>query len=388
MAMKNCRICDKYSSLKILDFGKQPIVHNLLKTKNSNYEKYEFSLGACEECNFLSLMSPISPEILYQNYFTVSSWKFQPHTSRLIELMKQILGMNKDTKILDIGCNDGSFLKELMDHGIKKVRGIEPTLDAYNLCLKDNLDVEKGFFPTVNTQKNEYDIIVFRQVLEHIIDLDTFLSGVKIALKNAGGIVIEIPDTSFNLEHLDFTLWEEHVNYFTLNTLRKLLAKHGIEIIHHERTLFSGVALTVFAQKSSEKISVQFSEDDDKKIKLFKSKFTKFKKELLKFLSLKKNVAIYGCGARSSNFVNLLGLDMIKCFIDDQKEKQNLFVPGYNIPTKAWDEKFQNFTILLGVGTENEEKVISKRNLNRDKCFSILPPSKILPQFWRNLINK
>ena len=151
--------------------------------------------------------------------------------------------------------------------------------------------------------------------------------------------------------------------------------------------MFSGVALTVFAQKSSQKINVQFSEDDDKKIKLFKSKFTKFKKELLKFLSFKKNVAIYGCGARSSNFVNLLGLDMIECFIDDQKEKQNLFVPGYNIPTKAWDEKFQNFTILLGVGTENEEKVISKRNLNVDKCFSVLPPSKRLPQFWRNIIN-
>lgn len=183
-------------------------------------------------------------------------------------------------------------------------------------------------------------------------------------------------------------MWEEHVNYFTLNTLSRLLTKHGIEIIHHERTLFSGVALTVFAQKASQKVTVEFSKDDEKKIKLFKLKFKEFKKELLKFLSSKESVVIYGCGARSSNFVNLLGLDMIECFIDDQNEKQNLFVPGYNIPTKAWNESFNNSTILLGVGTENEEKVISRRNLNKEKCFSILPPSKRLPKFWSNIINQ
>lgn len=148
-----CRICNKKSSVKILNFGKQPIVHNLQKNKNFNYKKFEFNLGACKECNFLSLMNPINPEILYQNYFTISSWKFQPHTSRLIELMKQILGMNKETKILDIGCNDGSFLEELIDQGMQNIKGVEPTLDAYNLCLKKKLDVENSFFPTSNTKK-------------------------------------------------------------------------------------------------------------------------------------------------------------------------------------------------------------------------------------------
>lgn len=236
-------------------------------------------------------------------------------------------------------------------------------------------------------KKNEYDIIVFRQVLEHIIDLDTFVFGVKEALKNDGSIVIEIPDTSWNLEKLDYALWEEHVNYFTLNTLSRLLAKHGIEIFHYERTLFSGVALTVFAKKTSQKITVNKCVDEENQIKSFKLKFKKLKKELLNFLNSQENVLIYGCGARSSNFVNLLELDMIKYFIDDQKEKQNFFVPGYNIPIKAWNESYRNYTILLGVGTENEEKVISKRNLNLEKCFSILPPSKRIPEFWNNIIH-
>ena len=37
---------------------------------------------------------------------------------------------------------------------------------------------------------------------------------------------------------------------------------------------------------------------------------------------------------------------------------------------------------------KNEEKVIMKRGLKADNFFSILPPSKHLPNFWRELINK
>ena len=93
-------------------------------------------MGLCENCNFLSLLEPIKPSVLYENYFTVSDWKFQPHTKRLIEIMSQILGMNKDTELLDIGCNDGKFLKELNGFGINNVRGIEPATDAFYMDLK------------------------------------------------------------------------------------------------------------------------------------------------------------------------------------------------------------------------------------------------------------
>ena len=67
---------------------------------------------------------------------------------------------------------------------------------------------------------------------------------------------------------------------------------------------------------------------------------------------------------------------MVKCFIDDQPEKQNLFVPGCNIPIYPWSEEFRSEVILLGVNTENENKVINKRMLIDSKTFSILPPSK------------
>ena len=61
--------------------------------------------------------------------------------------------------------------------------------------------------------------------MEHITDLDDFLEGIDFVLSEEGTLVIEIPDSSANINSLDYGLWEEHVNYFTLTTLKTLLQK-------------------------------------------------------------------------------------------------------------------------------------------------------------------
>ncbi len=382
-----CRLCGNNSNSELLNFGLQPIIHHLIKDIDESYKTYPFILGVCDNCNFLSLMNPLPANLLYnKNYFTVSDWKFQPHSIRLIDLMQQISGMNKDTKLLEIGCNDGKFLKELIDNGINDVRGIEPT-DRQDICLSKNLNVEKGFFPSTSLKEKEFDLIVTRQVLEHIIDLDLFISSAHIALKDEGTIVIEVPDITQNLECLDFGLWEEHVNYFSTNTLQKLLAKHQFEIIHYERTMFSGATLTVFAQKTSNKLNIPISYDEKNKINKFKKKYDVLKTLLHDHLNGIDDIIVYGCGARSSAFVNFFDLNMINCFVDDKKEKQNLIVPGCNLPIKPWSNDFKESFCLLGVNSENEEKLLNKRFFKRNKSFSILPPSRRIPSFWRNLIN-
>ena len=106
----------------------------------------------------------------------------------------------------------------------------------------------------------------------------------------------------------------------------------------------------------------------------------------------KGNIGIYGCGARSSTIANFLNLDdYISCFIDDQKEKQGLFVPGARLEICSKrtivDKDIKH--IILGVNAENEHSVIRSAQLNNNSISwdSILPPSRFLPQFWRQLVN-
>lgn len=388
-----CRICEKNDMESLIDLGKKPIVHHLLKNKNDSFKSYKLELGLCMHCGFMQLLHPIKPEILYENYFTISSWKRQPHVSRLIQLIDDLVCIDNSKSVLELGCNDGIFLNQLSQKGIKKCVGIEPANDAFELASKYDLDIRHGFFNEKNRTKlginnNEFDIIVFRQVLEHIENLLSFLEGVKNSLSKNGTVVIEIPDSSIHLDSLDYCLWEEHVNYFTIDTLNTLLTKFGFEIFHYETTLFSGKALTVFAQHSSKGMVVDKTKKDISSAKLFAKKFPIFKKKVQEAYGEIDKLAFYGCGARSSNFINFMDLENVSCFIDDQVEKQNLFVPGCCVEIKPWSDEFQDFYFGLGVNSENEKKIIDKRHLNKDKVFSVLPPSRHLSNFWKSLINE
>ena len=77
----------------------------------------------------------------------------------------------------------------------------------------------------------------------------------------------------------------------------------------------------------------------------------------------------------------------MSCFVDNQVEKQGLYVPGCNLKINPWDRKYaNNHTVILGVNTENEYKVIHRNKLNKQNVYSSMPPSANLPMFWKNMI--
>jgi len=389
-----CRSCKSSSTQQLIDFGRQPIIHNLMKTADTNYESYPFSLHYCPTCGLMQVEEPIAPEILYENYFTVSGWKNQPHVPRLTEIMEAIYGLTNKDRILEVGCNDGSFLDYLKSKGYTDLAGIEPTNDASAIALRKGHTVHHTFWNLdfackFTAASGKYKLVVTRQVLEHIVDLTNFLSAISEALSDQGGLVIEIPDADWNLDYLDYALWEEHVNYFTRDSLRNLLNLHGFRILHCERTLFSGQAMIVYCQKSNRQPEIQRPQNIDQ-VNRYKDTFPEFQLKLNQYLGEYDKIAVYGCGARSANFVNFLNIAKhIHCFIDDQKEKQNLFVPGCRVPVLSSDRIAESANhLLLGVNTENEAKVIAKRlhGLSNVSWHSILPPSRLLPDFWSAMI--
>ena len=145
MELQKCRVCGDIKVQELLNFYEQPIVHNLNDTKDSKYIKFPFVLGQCLSCNFVSIMKPIDPKILYENYFTISAWKNQPHVGRLIELIKQISNTDLTQRVLEIGCNDGSLLNYFADKGAITY-GIDPT-DAVLEGREDHTLIQDFFSP-------------------------------------------------------------------------------------------------------------------------------------------------------------------------------------------------------------------------------------------------
>ncbi len=360
-------------------------------------------LGVCAECGLLQLFTLIDSSLFYTNYATPAEWKREPHVGMLISALDPLI--SKDSKILDVGCNDGKFLSLLRSNGWRNVSGLEPTQNTADAAMNGDFRVfHRGLnFPTAELMVEEFgewDCVILRQVLEHIVDLADFGKSLNRLLVDNGTLVIEVPDSRLNLLGADYSVWEEHVNYFTPETLGEFLRASGFEVQTSYESRFSGVCLTVIASKTTNFVdsygSSSLVERDtvQHQVQLFHewaNAFVRFQEDVFKELSEHSNfgdVVLYGVGSRSSNFVNIMGISgLISYAIDDQPQKQNLFMPGSGIPIVSSVEAASRIDsrtfVLLGVNGENEEDLLHNSVFLREiEYASILPPSTHLLEAW------
>ena len=391
-----CNACDS-EVIEIKNFGNQPIVNHLQREK-LNCDTYALKFGVCTKCSLGQLIDPIANHFFYKNYMTPSSNKPNPHINSLLKIISKY--MKFDSEIFEVGANDGTFMVTLQNCGFKQVSGIEPTKNTARTAIKKGLNIINDFFTnnleTKSLQKEFYDLVISRQVLEHITNLKDFGMALHHIIKDDGLLIIEVPDSEQILSSPDYgSLWEEHVNYFTIDTLTKYLNELGFSIIESHRSLFSGICLTIVAKKiRPENVKENNRELEINQWKNWASNFQEFKSRVQKqveILSHSKKIVLYGVGARSSTTVNLLGLSHMLYFaIDDLAEKQNHFMPKNLTEIISLDEAInrslgEDLFILLGVNAENEDKIIRSNALIKNNDFiSILPPSRHLLEKWNS----
>jgi SAM-dependent methyltransferase len=252
--MTSCHLCGSSELLPLIDFGNQPVAKHYLAKQSDKQPDWPVKLFFCESCGLSQLVDSCPPEVIYDDYVTLSSWKFQPQVKHEIETLQKLTKLGSDANIVEIGCNDAMFLDELSSVGYKNLLGIEPSADAHALAVEKGFEVVKEFLSpqlseSLVERKGKFDLLISRQNLEHISDLKGVIASIDILLKPDGFVLIELPNYDCNLACQDYSLWEEHVNYFTTDTLRHMLALCKIEIIHHEIFLFSGEGIFVVGRR-------------------------------------------------------------------------------------------------------------------------------------------
>lgn len=394
--MEKCRCCGS-SELKILiDFGIQPVAHNLLKSKEEE-DRYmhPLCLHYCENCGFIQINEPIPPENLYTEYnFCFSGWKHQPQISDEIELISKYV-VNKEIKILEIGCNDGVFLKPLVKAGFKKIVGIEANPYAAKEAEIEGVNIINEMFDSnlaINIKKEygEFDIVILRHVLEHIPDLQDFFKSMDLLLGEKKLLFIEVPNFAEALKYRDCsTIWEEHPNYFTFETMIALLNRRGYSVVDSKLYDFSGGSMCVLVRKEEKRGKLEINNDKSylPVYEQFSHNVQMYALKLRKVLKTLKEkdyeIYLYGTGARACTLVNGLGIEEIDCAIDDQEEKQGYYMPGCRLKIKALNNILtsnEKKVFLLAVNHENEAKVSKKiKNIYGDNVYiiSLFAPNDI-----------
>ena len=392
----NCNLCagDLYH---LKNFGKYPIVNQLLERQVITEPPFfDFSLCVCSECGLSQLENVIDQKLFYTNYATPSSEKFNPHIKKLIARVKEFA--KSDSRIIEIGCNDGTFLDKLIAEGYRNIFGLEPTHNTYKTAISKGHKVSNSFLTDQTipelTEGGLFDLVITRQVLEHISNLQDFGLALNSLLNPDGYLIIEVPNANQNLQNFDYSLWEEHVNYFTPLTLNTFLISCGFEIVVEWESIFAGECISIVARKKNTKRKINQNLAKNEIVKWIKwsNNFENFKNTIhreIKSLSKGKELVLYGVGARSSVFVNFLDLSHILAFaIDDSIFKQKKYMPYSKTKIISLEDLQTNvldrYLILLGVNAENENRII-RDNLfiKQNSHISILPPSENLPLAWK-----
>ncbi len=396
-ASTTCRSCSSTNLEVLLDLKEQPIAHRFLKSKAElqQEEQFPLSLHLCKECGLPQILEPVDPKILYSGYnFCFSSQKPQPHVSAEAYWLLESVGPKRT---LELGSNDGLFLSALREVGFNDLLGVEPNPHAAEHSRMKGHRVIQDFFDAQLTERlsqdeQPFDLIVSRQVLEHIPDLQSFLGGAHQLLAPDGYLFLEVPDVSFAFKNGDIScIWEEHVNYFTEETLQTTCLQRGFEVIESRTYDFSGGSTAVLARKSTQQLPQVSSESLNAILNLareFPRNIDSYKAKLISLLKeVKQNqfsTVVYGVGCRASAIINFLGIhSLIDFAVDDQPERQGLFMPGSGIEirsSEALHEISEPVLCLLAVNNECEPVVTERINYLQSVDSPIYPLSVLGPK--------
>jgi len=169
-------------------------------------------------------------------------WLKKTYFEDRLDVFNKYFPFNKKL-ILDIGCGSGEFLEFMKNSGWKVV-GIEPSEEAFNQAKKKgitvyNLPLEE-FVSQSNKKKEKFDVIVFDNILEHVLKPKEILMISHKLLSPDGISYIKVPNDFNRLQllaqkKLNKRKWwiaiPDHINYFNFQSLEKLLKFCGFEVL-------------------------------------------------------------------------------------------------------------------------------------------------------------
>ena len=242
MYIKECRSCKNRDLQPILDLGAQPPSNSFIKAddlKLKNERKYPLSIVLCAQCSLVQLDYTVDPGIIFGDYVYVTS-NTKPLVKHLNDMAKSLFNfacLRETDLVIDIGCNDGSLLKGYPGDKVRLL-GVEPS-SVYKIASDRGLRIVNEFFnlktaENIVTNNGRATLITATNVFAHVPDQGDFLNGINKLLNDDGMFVIEVPHILEMIkQNLFDTIYHEHVFYYSLMSINKLLIPHGLRIFSY-----------------------------------------------------------------------------------------------------------------------------------------------------------
>ncbi len=383
--VKTCRFCNAGLQRTFVDLGMSPLCETYPAQDQWNQGEmyYPLHVYVCDKCWLVQLEEYESPENIFSDYAYFASYSdsWLKHCEKYCNEMKDRFSLNEQSFVAEVASNDGYLLQYFVRMGVP-VLGIEPAANVAKAGVEKGVPTIVRFFGAalaseLAAEGRSADLIAANNVLAQVPDLNDFVEGLKLLLKQDGVITLEFPHLLRLIEHNEFdTIYHEHFSYFSLLTTISILKAHGLRIFDVEELKSHGGSLRVFACRAESHAhavtaNVQKVLDDEVASKLDhaegyesfarQTKQTKidFVRFLLQAASEGKSVAGYGAPGKSATLLHYCGIgkDMIQYTVDRSLYKQGRYLPGTHIPIHHPDrirETRPDYVVILPWNLKNE----------------------------------
>lgn len=314
--IRNCQLCGRNALNLILDLGMSPIAERY----DYGETKYPLRLMQCDYCDLFQLSYAVDPAELFppdHPYASGNTMALRDHFMGLGTLVARMT--RPDHLWVDVGANDGTLL--MMCNQVRRV-AVEPT----NQIRKWNGPAYQEPFGYETAKKilaehGPAKVITACNVFAHVPNPHEVAAAFHQLLDDDGTLIIETHDVASIIEGLQIdTIYHEHLRYYSVATISRLLAIHGLTVRSAEPIKTHGGSIRVFASKD--------------KLPSFASSSVNALAKLNKIV--REREPVYGIGAttRATGLIFAAGIqDYIECVCEiTGSEKIGMNMPGTYIP--------------------------------------------------------
>jgi SAM-dependent methyltransferase len=356
----HCRFCKAPLARTFVDLGMSPLCESYLTADQINGMEpfYPLHVKVCEECFLVQLEQYVSAEHIFTEYAYFSSYSdsWLKHSSNYVDTISERLALGRQSLAVELASNDGYLLQYFVRKGIP-VLGVEPAVNVAKVAEQKGVPTLVKFFGCQTARQmvadgQAADLVIGNNVLAQVPDLNDFVGGIRILLKPGGVATLEFPHLERLMAENQYdTIYHEHFSYFSLITVEKIFAAHGLVLFDVDEIPTHGGSIRIYLRqvedcsKAVTPTVVNLRErelaaglDRMETYATFAEQVRESKRALLELLirlrRAGKRVAGYGAPGKGNTLLKYCGVrtDFLEFTVDRNPYKHGRFLPGTHIP--------------------------------------------------------
>jgi hypothetical protein len=365
---KTCRVCGSAALRQVVSLGDQYLSSNFLMSTDFPpiERRVPLDLVRCDPaqdedaCGLVQLRHTVAPDLMFSAYGYRSgiNQTMTQHLAGIARGVETRVGLGAGDLVIDIGANDGTLLRSYTTKGAEYV-GFEPS-NIRPLEPIPSVHFIADYFSAAGLGQRhgskKAKIVTSIAMFYDLEEPNKFVADVAAVLAPDGLWVLELAYLPTTLANNSFdTICHEHLEYYSLAPLERLLQAHGLQVADAELNASNGGSIRVTACRADSphrehstatrsriyglrKNEFELKLDSNEPYESFARNIENIRRELpallLKLMSENKRIYGYGASTKGNVILQYCGLtpQHVIAIADRNPAKCGGVTLGTNIP--------------------------------------------------------